>query len=107
MSSRLTVGSPAVVRPGISRCAFEIGLVALLLAELLYVTITFDTQVLDNLDTGWARFLNWTPQYLRLAITITIVTLLFSGRELLQGIHGLGTRDARVAARSMYLAVHT
>src|SRR5437016_12046840 len=91
LPSRMVVEPSALACPGMSDHAFELGLVAVLLAELLYLTVTFDTQILDNADSGWARFLGWAPQYLRLASTIAIVTLLFSGRDLLQGLRRLGT----------------
>src|SRR5438034_2447754 len=100
------VRSSAAAPSGISRYVFEVALAALLVAELLYLTVTFDTQVLDNLDTRWARFLNWAPQYLRLASTIVVVTLLFSTKDVLRNLTRLGAPAARVSVRSMYLAVH-
>jgi exosortase E/protease (VPEID-CTERM system) len=94
------------VASGPSAYAFQVCLAAVFLAELLYLTVTFDTGILDHVDSGWARFLGWSPQYLRLASTITIVTLLFSGKALLLGVQRLETRDVRTSQRSIYLAAH-
>ena len=70
------------------------GLIALLVAELLYLTIRFDSQALDDAPSAWLRVVAWSPQYLRLAITITVVTLLLQVRR-------LRTDDAPEAASSV------
>ena len=104
--------SRPVIRPyaraelGISRYWLELGLVCVLLSELLYLTVRFDTQILDHADSGWARFLGWAPQYLRLGSTIAIVTLLFSGRDLLRALRRLDARDTHASPRTPYVAVH-
>jgi exosortase E/protease (VPEID-CTERM system) len=86
--------------------AFQICIAVLLLTELLYLSVTFDTQVLDTVDSGWARFLGWSPQYLRLATTIAIVVLLFTGKALLRGLGRLESDQARAPQRWAYLIVH-
>jgi exosortase E/protease (VPEID-CTERM system) len=60
----------------------QAGLLALLIAELLALSLAFDTQSLDTVPSVWGHLLNWAPQYLRAGITIVLVTLLFSGRDL-------------------------
>src|SRR5262245_1657172 len=60
----------------------QAGLFVLLIAELIGLSLAFDTQSLDTVPSLWGHVLNWAPQYLRAGITIVIVTLLFSGREL-------------------------
>lgn len=55
---------------------FRPGLIALLLVEVLYLTVRFDSQALDGASSPWLQAMAWSPQYLRLAITITVVTLL-------------------------------
>ena len=57
------------------------GLLALLVAELLYLTIRFDSQALDTASSGWLRLVAWSPQFLRLAITVTVVFLLLQARR--------------------------
>ena len=85
---------------------FQICIAVLFLAELIYLSVTFDTQVLDTVDSGWARFLGWSPQYLRLATTIAIVVLLFTGKALLRGLGRLASDQARAPQRWAYLIVH-
>jgi exosortase E/protease (VPEID-CTERM system) len=89
-----------------SEYSFQIALVGVFLAELLYLTFTFDTQILDTVDSGWARFLGWSPQYLRLASTMVAVVVLFSGNALLRGLERLDRQHARTQGRTAYLAVH-
>jgi hypothetical protein len=86
--------------------AFQICIAVLFLAELVYLSVTFDTQVLDTVDSGWARFLGWSPQYLRLATTIAIVVLLFTGKALLRGLRRLESHEARAPQRWAHLTVH-
>jgi exosortase E/protease (VPEID-CTERM system) len=43
-------------------------LVALLIGELLYLTITFDTQSLDRTSSVWTLLAGWSSQYVRVAI---------------------------------------
>jgi len=59
-----------------------LGLIALLLAEIIYVTVSFDTENLLGESAVWAQALGWTPQLLRLAIAIVGATLLFTGSHL-------------------------
>src|SRR5262249_47968302 len=90
----------------LSTYAFQIALAGVFLTELLYLTFTFDTQILDTVDSGWARFLGRSPQYLRLASTVVVVVLLFSGNALLRGLGRLDSQNARNQLRTTYLAVH-
>jgi len=61
----------------------QLGLVALLIGEVLYLTIRFDSQVLDDASSVWLRLVSFSPQYLRVAITVAVVLLLLNGRQLL------------------------
>ena len=87
------------------RYPFRPTLIVLLVIELLYLTIRFDAGSVDRTSSIWTEVVGWSPHYLRLAITITGVTLLFSGRRLLTAI-----ADRRLPApRStslVYLAIH-
>ena len=60
----------------------SLGLVALLVAEVLYVTVTFDSQPLDRSASPWLRSVAHSPQYLRVAIAAAAVMLLLSRRSL-------------------------
>ena len=46
----------------------RLGLVVLLLGELLYLTISFDTEALEQTASVWTLVAGWSPQYLRIAI---------------------------------------
>jgi exosortase E/protease (VPEID-CTERM system) len=69
-------------------------LLALLVAEILYLTISFDTAALGKLSAPWAPLVGWTPQYLRLAITVVAVTLLTSGARVWAAIRDPHPRAA-------------
>jgi hypothetical protein len=56
-------------------------LAGLLLAEVLYFTVNYDTQALDRLPSAWARLIGWAPQLLRLSIAVVGVTLLVGATE--------------------------
>jgi exosortase E/protease (VPEID-CTERM system) len=59
-----------------------LSLLALLIAEILYLTITFDTGALARVPALSAQLVGWSPQFLRLAITVIVVTLLVNGTQL-------------------------
>lgn len=81
-----------------------LALVALLLTETLYLTVTLDTQPLTQVSTIWATLIGWAPQYLRLAISIAALTSLLGGRltAALFVSHERRTTEARL----QWLAVH-
>ena len=76
-----SLASAANVRP---RFAFapQLALLGLLVAEVLYLTISFDTKTLDRVPTQWIRLIGFAPQLLRLLITVAGVTLLLNGARL-------------------------
>jgi len=80
-------------------------LLALLIGEVLYLTVTFDTQPLARIPSAWTTFLGSSPQYLRLAISIAVLTLWLGGRRF---VAAAVTPDpaASPAARLPYLALH-
>jgi exosortase E/protease (VPEID-CTERM system) len=83
----------------------QFSLIALLVAELLYLTVRFDSQVLDQAASPWLRALAWSPQYLRVAITVSVVLLLFRGaRRTWTPIFGPAT--ASRAERLVWLMAH-
>jgi CAAX prenyl protease-related protein len=82
-----------------------VAFLALLLGEILYLTVTFDTQPLARIRSPWMIFLGWTPQYLRLGISVAVVTLLLGGRQFLGAVSTLH-RSAAPAARLPALVVH-
>ena len=59
----------------------RIGLLTILVGQLLYLTIRFDSQGLDNSASPWLRLVAWSPHYLRLAITVAVVILLLHARR--------------------------
>ena len=82
----------------------QLSLLALLIGEVIYLTIRFDSQALDDAPSAWLRLVAFSPQYLRIAVTVAVVVLLLNGRRLL-------TRDpvpSPVALRSGHgwLALH-
>ena len=83
----------------------QLGLIALLVAELLYLTIRFDSQALDHASSPWLQLVAWSPQYLRLAVTVSVVTLLLKGRRLASGVFDQA-KTASPTARVAWLAVH-
>ena len=60
----------------------QLGLLVLLSAEILHLTITFDSDTLLKATSIWARVVGWAPETLRLAIAIGAATLLFTGSQL-------------------------
>jgi exosortase E/protease (VPEID-CTERM system) len=60
----------------------QFGLLLLLGAEILHLTITFDSDTLLNATSVWARVVGWAPETLRLAIAILAATFLFTGSQL-------------------------
>lgn len=92
------------LREAVSRFAPDLALVLLLLAEILYLTISFDTQGLHTIPTISAQIVNYAPQFLRLASVSTVsVLVLASARQpsalapLLSRQHS-GSRGAPLAA---------
>lgn len=79
---------------------------ALLLAEILFLTLTLDTQHLDRLPSMWATLVGWSPQYLRLTITVIVVTAVLGGRFLWTSWASSWQRRPLVV-RGRYLLFHT
>lgn len=95
----------AVLRP-FERPRFlpQAGVVALLIAEVLLLTFTFDTAALSRASLGAAGLIGWSPQVLRLAIAVLGVTVLAGRKELLAFLHRF---QPRLNARwPYYLAAH-
>src|SRR5215510_12488047 len=79
----------------------------LLLAEVLYLTITLDSEHLNRLPSGWAALADWPAQFLRLAITIGFVTIAFGGRALWDTWGSqLRARERALVDRGASLIVH-
>lgn len=87
---------------GYLRLVPHLSLLVLFFAEILYLTISFDTQTLDRVPAYWARLVGWTPQYLRVAITSLAVALLVSG----QAVSGAIRDGADNHHRFRYLTAH-
>jgi len=83
----------------------QLGLIALLVAELLYLTVRFDSQALDQASSPWLQLVAWSPQYLRLAVTVSVVMLLLKGKRLASGVFDQA-KAASPTARVAWLAVH-
>src|SRR5687768_13870398 len=79
----------------------------LLLAEVLYLTLTLDSQGLDRLPSFWAAFAGWPAQCLRLAITIAFVTVALGGRTLwVTWISQYRAQERSLTSRAVFLAIH-
>ena len=62
--------------------AARAGLLTLFVAELLYLTIRFDSQGLETSSSPWIRLVGWSPQLLRFAISGALVCLLLNAKRL-------------------------
>lgn len=78
---------------------------ALLIGEILYLTISLDTQPLDRIGSAWTMLLGWAPQYLRLAVAISVVSLLIGGRQFIAAL-ATPLRTTPPAARLRLLLLH-
>jgi hypothetical protein len=78
--SAISSTSSFVVRTAIVR-RHELVLLALLLAETFYLSVTLDTQPLIQIQSIWGTVIGWAPQYLRLAIAMAALMLLLGGRR--------------------------
>ena len=83
----------------------RIGLLTILVGQLLYLTIRFDSQGLDNSPSLWLRLVAWSPHYLRLAITVAVAFLLVRATRLSAG-QLLQPRVMSSGARLVCVAVH-
>jgi exosortase E/protease (VPEID-CTERM system) len=84
-----------------TRQKHELALAVLLLAEILYLTVTLDTQPLMRVPSRWATAVGWAPQLLRLTVAIAALTALLGGRRLLTALINPGqavTTDMRLRA---------
>lgn len=89
-----------------TRQKHELALAGLLLAEVLYLTVTLDTQPLTRIPSVAAMLIGWAPQYLRLAISVTALTAVIGGRRLMAAVilpRENVTTDARVRALAVHL----
>jgi hypothetical protein len=82
----------------------QLGLVTLLVAELVYLTVRFDSQALDRASSPWLQLVAWSPQYLRLAITVAVMALVLKSWRLVRP--SIVSTPATPSARLAWLAVH-
>ncbi len=97
--------APSFASPAVARLKPQLALLGLLLAEILWLTVTLDTQPLARIPSYGATLIGWSPQYLRLGVTIFLLMLLFGRTAFLAAISTLH-RTATPTARLPYLAVH-
>ena len=83
----------------------QLGLIALLVSELVYLTIRFDTQALDRASSPWLHLVAWSPQFLQIAITASIA-LVGLQRSRFAVRLSLESRAASALSRMAWLAVH-
>ena len=83
----------------------QLGLIALLVSELVYLTIRFDTQALDRAPSPWLHLVAWSPQYLRLAIAASIALLALRSSRFGVSSSPLSA-PAPASSRVAWLAVH-
>ena len=82
-SMSATTDASSIAPIGVWRDRTRLALMGLLIAEVLYLTISFDTQALEKAPSIWTAVIGWSPQYLRLAIAIAVVMLLPGGKWLM------------------------
>jgi len=82
----------------------QLALLALLIVEILYLSISFDSQSLATIPSGWTTVLGWSPLFLRLAISIAVLTVLIGGRSLFAALARCAAEPA--TAPLHYLALH-
>jgi len=100
----ISATSSFVVRTAIGR-RHELVLVALLLVETFYLSVTLDTQPLIQIQSIWGTVIGWAPQYLRLAIATAALTFLFGGRRFMVAL--ITPREhVRTEARLQLVGVH-
>jgi exosortase E/protease (VPEID-CTERM system) len=93
--------------------AVGVGAIVLLAGEVLYLSVRFDTQGLLRSDSAFALVLGWAPQYLRLATTIGVLTIVLAGADLLRGFRSVAVPDshrwriAPLAVHAVFLASFT
>jgi len=73
--------APAV--PDASHNVPQLGLLLLLAAEILVITVGYDTEDVDRVAAPLANLVGHSPQLLRLFIAISVVTLLSGGTRLI------------------------
>src|SRR5215470_12611514 len=101
---KTTSGASSITQIGIWRSRPQLALLALLIGELLYLTISFDTQMLEKAPSIWTVLIGWSPQYLRLAIAIAAVMLLPGGKWLATAPPSRSGADA--LSRLPFLGLH-
>lgn len=103
LSADLAPGNDAAAnRPPI---AVWTGLVALLVGEVLALTLRYDTQRLAGEEGVWPQLLGLAPLALRLDITAAVATLLFGGSRLWRGLCD-AKQSARPHRRGLFFLMH-
>jgi exosortase E/protease (VPEID-CTERM system) len=98
-------GASSFVVSAPTRRTSELALLALLVGEIVYLTVSFDSERLGRVPSTWMRVLDSSPLYLQLAISIAVATVLVGGRRFIAAIATL--RHAETAAvRLVYLTAH-
>jgi len=101
-----TTQAPSIAPIGVWRYPSRLALIGLLIAEVLYLTITFDTQMLEKASSIWTVLIGWSPQYLRLAIAIAVVMLLPGAKWLMGGTPGSRIGGGSIQSRLPFLVFH-
>jgi len=83
----------------------QLGLIALLVSELVYLTVRFDTQALDRASSPWLHLVAWSPQFLQIAITASIALLVLQRSRFAVRL-SLQSTAASALSRAAWLAVH-
>ena len=96
--------APSFVVAAPPRPKRQLALAALLLGEILYLTLRFDSQALASITSGWTTVLGWSPLLLRLAISVAVLTGLIGGRRFIAALARCMAAPANVWLP--YLALH-
>jgi exosortase E/protease (VPEID-CTERM system) len=82
----------------------RLALGVLLVCEILYLTVSFDTQRLDAVASPWTMVAGWSPHYLRVATATVFVLLLLGVTSFSRPRGALGLTSAPIS--SAWVALH-
>ena len=82
-----------------------VGHIVLLLAELVWLTVSVDTETLEHERSFWAQFIGVAPQQLLLIITAVTGSVLFAYRRLWRHVHDVLSQRMRASQAYGWLFV--
>lgn len=80
-------------------------MITLLVGEVVYLTVSFDSKKLGQIPSVWMTLLDWAPLFLQLVISIIVATVLIGGRRFAHALVAVPRTD-NPASRLLYLTAH-